>query len=83
MVPVSGVSGSVYFVIAGTWLFHERLRPPSSLALRLAAIAVAGLVLVTLARQDPAGAEPAPGARHGRTRLADPGLADSGRQSWL
>jgi drug/metabolite transporter (DMT)-like permease len=83
MVPVSSVSGSVYFVIAGTWLFHERLpAAPDKLALRLAAIVVAGLVLVTLARQDPAGAEPAPGARHARTRLADSGLADSGRRSW-
>ena len=88
MVPVSSVSGSVYFVIAGTWLFHEHLpAAPDKLALRLAAIAVAGLVLVTLARQDPAGAEPAPAARHGRTGLADSGLADSGladsgRQSW-
>ena len=83
MVPVSSVSGSVYFVIAGTWLFHERLpAAPDKLALRLAAIAVAGLVLVTLARQDPAGAEPAPAGRRGRTQLADSGLADSRRQSW-
>ena len=89
MVPVSSVSGSVYFVIAGTWLFHERLpADPGKLGLRLAAIAVAGLVLVTLARHDPARPEPAQGARHARTRLADTGpadtgLADSGRQSWL
>jgi drug/metabolite transporter (DMT)-like permease len=88
MVPVSSVSGSVYFVIAGTWLFHERLpAAPDKLALRLAAIAVAGLVLVTLARQDPARAEPAPAGRHARTQLTDSGLADSGladsrRQSW-
>jgi drug/metabolite transporter (DMT)-like permease len=83
MVPVSSVSGSVYFVIAGTWLFHEHLpAAPDKLALRLAAIAVAGLVLVTLARQDPAGAEPAPAGRHARTQLTDSGLADSRRQSW-
>ena len=62
MVPVSSVSGSVYFVIAGTWLFHEHLpADPDKLGLRLAAIAVAGLVLVTLARQDAGQAGPAPG----------------------
>jgi hypothetical protein len=84
MVPVSSVSGSVYFMIAGTWLFHERLPANADqLGLRLAAIVVAGLVLVTLARHGSAGtaepAEPAaaPSARHARTRLAD-----SGRQPW-
>jgi drug/metabolite transporter (DMT)-like permease len=83
MVPVSSVSGSVYFVIAGTWLFHERLPADADkLGLRLAAIVVAGLVLVALARNDPAGTEPALAPRHARTRLADPGLADSGRRSW-
>ena len=81
MVPVSSVSGSVYFMIAGTWLFHERLPADADqLGLRLVAIVVAGLVLVTLARHDPAGpagTRAAPAARHARTRLAD-----SGRQSW-
>jgi drug/metabolite transporter (DMT)-like permease len=77
MVPVSSVSGSVYFVIAGTWLFHERLPADADkLGLRLAAIVVAGLVVVALARHDPAGTEPALAARHGGQ------LADSGRQSW-
>jgi uncharacterized membrane protein len=82
MVPVSSVFGSVYFVIAGTWLFHERLPADADkLGLRLAAITVAGLVLVALARHDPADparAEPVPVGRHRSTRLAD-----SGRQSWL
>src|SRR5690348_1153478 len=79
MVPVSSVSGSVYFVIAGTWLFHERLPADADkLGLRLAAIAVAGIVLVALARQDTARMEPVPAGRHRSTRLAD-----SGRQSWL
>jgi drug/metabolite transporter (DMT)-like permease len=66
VVPVSNVAGSVYFVIAGTWLFHEHLpTSPAKLGLRLAAIVTAGLVLVTLSRQpsDPvaeeAGPEPA------------------------
>ena len=38
LVPVSTVTGSVYFLIAGTWLFHEQLpASPVKLALRLAA----------------------------------------------
>jgi drug/metabolite transporter (DMT)-like permease len=54
VVPVSTVSGSVYFLITGTWLFHEHLpASPAKLILRLAAIAVAGLVLIALSRQAP------------------------------
>jgi drug/metabolite transporter (DMT)-like permease len=54
LVPVSTVTGSVYFLITGTWLFHEHLpASPGKLGLRLAAIAVAGLVIVTLSRQAP------------------------------
>jgi drug/metabolite transporter (DMT)-like permease len=54
VVPVSSVVGSVYFMIAGTWLFHERLpADPGRLVLRLAGIAVAGVVLVVLSRQSP------------------------------
>jgi hypothetical protein len=54
LVPVSTVTGSVYFLIAGTWLFHEQLpADPVKLVLRLAAIAVAGLVIIALARQAP------------------------------
>ena len=49
LVPVSTVTGSVYFLIAGTWLFHEQLPTnPAKLVLRLAAITVAGLVIVAL-----------------------------------
>jgi drug/metabolite transporter (DMT)-like permease len=60
VVPVSNVTGSVYFMIAGTWLFHEHLpTSPAKLGLRLAAIVVAGLVLVALSRQ--AAEEPLPG----------------------
>jgi drug/metabolite transporter (DMT)-like permease len=76
LVPVSTVTGSVYFLIAGTWLFHEQLpADPAKLALRLAAIAVAGLVIVTLSRQaqDSGAAEPSP--------AAVPGYL--GRQLWL
>ena len=54
VVPVSNVTGSVYFIIAGTWLFHEHLpASPGKLALRLAGIALAALVLVALGRQAP------------------------------
>jgi multidrug transporter EmrE-like cation transporter len=54
VVPVSGMAGSVYFVIAGTWLFHEHLpASPGKLALRLAGIVLAALVLVLLSRQAP------------------------------
>lgn len=52
VVPVSNVTGSVYFIIAGTWLFHEHLpTSPGKLALRLAGIGLAVLVLVVLGRQ--------------------------------
>jgi uncharacterized membrane protein len=63
LVPVSTVTGSVYFLITGTWLFHEHLPAnPAKLVLRLAAIAVAGLVIITLSRQapGPSEAEPSP-----------------------
>jgi drug/metabolite transporter (DMT)-like permease len=54
VVPVSNVTGSVYFIIAGTWLFHEHLpASPGKLVLRLAGIALAVLVLVVLGRQAP------------------------------
>jgi len=69
VVPVSNVTGSVYFIIAGTWLFHEHLpASPGKLVLRLAGIALAVLVLVVLGRQAP---EPVPVAVAG----ADPALA--------
>ena len=60
VVPVSNATGSVYFMIAGTWLFHEHLpSSPAKLGLRLAAIVVAGFVLIALSRQ--AAEEPLPG----------------------
>jgi drug/metabolite transporter (DMT)-like permease len=58
VVPVSGVTGSAYFMIAGTWLFHEHLpASPARLGLRLAGIVLAAGVLIALSRQQPA--EPA------------------------
>ncbi len=68
LIPVTNVVSSLYFVIAGTWLFHEQLpASPVKLVLRLAGIAAAGLVLVVLSRQpaapEVAGPEVAPGSR--------------------
>lgn len=55
VVPVSSVVGSVFFLITGTWLFHERLpADPGRLVLRLAGILVACLVIIVLARQSSA-----------------------------
>jgi Magnesium transporter NIPA len=75
LVPVSTVTGSVYFMIAATWLFHEHLPTGAGkLGLRLAAIAVSGFVLIALSRQAPdqtpgeAGPGPAPVPGY----LADP-----------
>jgi Magnesium transporter NIPA len=63
LVPVSTVTGSAYFLIAGTWLFHEHLpADPAKLVLRLAAIGVAGFVIITLSRQGSGETEPSPAA---------------------
>ena len=61
--PVSNITGSVFFLVAGTWLFGERLPAnPSGLALRLGGILAAGIAVTVLARQ-PASADhlPVPG----------------------
>jgi len=61
LIPVSNVVSSVYFVIVGTWLFHEHLpASPVKLVLRLAGIAAAGLVIVALSRQPAAPPPTAP-----------------------
>jgi drug/metabolite transporter (DMT)-like permease len=50
--PVSNLLGSIYFMVVGTWLFHERLpASPGLLALRLVGIVIAGGVVVLLSRQ--------------------------------
>jgi drug/metabolite transporter (DMT)-like permease len=53
IVPVSGVTGSAFFMIAASRLFHEHLPAGAGLGLRLAGIALAALGLVALARQAP------------------------------
>jgi hypothetical protein len=74
LVPVSAVTGSAYFIIAGTWLFHEHLpASPGKLGLRLAGIALAALVLIALSRQAP---EQAIDAAAGGAGMADGHLAE-------
>ncbi len=47
--PVSTMTGSVFFVIAGTWLFGERLpADPVRLALRITGLVVAAVVTIGL-----------------------------------
>ena len=56
LIPVSSVVSSVYFVLAGTWLFHEHIpSDPVKLGLRVAGIALAGVVLVVLSRREGSG----------------------------
>ena len=68
--PVSNITGSVFFLVLGTWLFGERLpADPARLALRLGGIVLAAIVVIALSRRPsqaaPAGlmpsAEPADG----------------------
>jgi drug/metabolite transporter (DMT)-like permease len=50
--PVSSVLGSIYAMVVGTWIFHERLPADSGqLALRIGGIVIACLVVVQLSRQ--------------------------------
>jgi drug/metabolite transporter (DMT)-like permease len=50
--PVSNVLGSIYFIVVGTWIFHERLpSDPGQLALRIGGILITCLVVVQLSRQ--------------------------------
>jgi drug/metabolite transporter (DMT)-like permease len=56
--PVSNITGSIFFMVAGTWLFGEQLPAnPVELALRLGGILLAGAAVVVLSRQ-PAGPAP-------------------------
>jgi len=69
LIPVSSVVSSVYFVLAGTWLFHEHIpSDPVKLGLRVAGIALAGVVLVVLSRRE-SGAPPAVDAAVSRSAV--------------
>jgi len=79
--PVSNVLGSMYFIVVGTWLFHERLPSnPVLLLLRLLGIAIACCVVVVLSGQ--AGpAQTAPASRPAEP--AGPRLAAPNGESGL
>lgn len=50
--PASNITGSVFFLVAGTWLFGERLpASPAGLALRVGGILAAGIAMTVLSRQ--------------------------------
>jgi drug/metabolite transporter (DMT)-like permease len=67
--PVSNITGSIFFMIAGTWLFREKLpTDPVDLLLRLGGIVVAGVAVVILSRQPTNEAEP---LRTGKVGQAD------------
>ena len=52
VVPVNNIAGSVYFVVVGSWLFHEHLpTDPLRLTLRLGGILAAVSVLILLPKQ--------------------------------
>jgi drug/metabolite transporter (DMT)-like permease len=76
VVPVNNIAGSVYFVVVGSWLFHEHLpTDPVRLALRLGGILAAGSVLILLPKQastsapaTPRRPPPPPLPTHGVTR---------------
>ncbi len=84
--PVSNAGGSIYFMVVGTWLFHERLpASPVLLALRLVGILVAGCVVLLLSRQgarEPAGESAlAPAARRDDSRVAKGEVHGPGRSA--
>jgi drug/metabolite transporter (DMT)-like permease len=54
--PVSNITGSAFFLIAGTWLFGERLpADPGALVLRIGGILLAGVAVVALSMQPASG----------------------------
>jgi drug/metabolite transporter (DMT)-like permease len=83
--PVSNVLGSIYFMVVGTWLFHERLpSDPVLLGLRLGGIVIAVCVVVLLSRQ---GAEladaavPVPDAPRGESGVTKGEIHGPGRSA--
>jgi drug/metabolite transporter (DMT)-like permease len=82
--PVSNVLGSIYFMVVGTWLFHERLpSDPVLLALRLVGIVIACVVVVLLSRQGAAelGDVAAGDARRGESGVAKGEIRGPGRSA--
>jgi drug/metabolite transporter (DMT)-like permease len=72
--PVSNITGSVFFMVAGTWLFAERLpTDPGKLGLRIGGFVLACLVVTVLSRQTPPGERRAP--KPGAVPLAEPAEA--------
>ena len=69
--PVSNVLGSIYFMVVGTWLFHERLpAEPGLLVLRLVGIVIACCVVALLSRRgDRRSTAPLPARRRGERNL--------------
>jgi drug/metabolite transporter (DMT)-like permease len=62
--PVSNVLGSIYFMVIGTWIFHERLpSDPARLVLRLGGILIACFVVAQLSRRSGPARPPAPRPR--------------------
>ena len=69
VVPVNNIAGSVYFVVIGSWLFHEHLpTDPLRLTLRLGGIVAAVSVLIMLPKQASESAAVKP-PRHPRSPL--------------
>jgi multidrug transporter EmrE-like cation transporter len=78
--PVSNITGSVFFLVLGTWLFGERLpADPAKLALRLAGIVLAAVVVIALSRR-PSRAVPAvpPAVPPAAPEAAAPAAAPAG-----
>jgi drug/metabolite transporter (DMT)-like permease len=73
--PVSNITGSVFFMVVGTWLFAEQLpTDPAKLGLRIGGFVLACLVVTVLSRQTPPGERVAP--KSGAAPV--PGPADAG-----
>jgi drug/metabolite transporter (DMT)-like permease len=84
--PVSNVLGSIYFMVVGTWLFHERLpSDPVRLTLRLVGIVIAGCVVVLLSRSRAEGPTdvtvPGLRARHGESGVTKGKVHGPGRSA--
>jgi uncharacterized membrane protein len=71
VVPVSNLTGSIYFMAAGSWLFAERLPTSATqLTLRITGIMLAACVVFLVSRRAPTG-QASPAVT--RVRLVDRG----------